>query len=835
MESLTNLHDFIEETINNFDIDFFSTDRELPESFKQYVKSHKDGDKYTFNKFSTIYRTELSIYCPNQWFYIAAYFCKIYPLLKEYKEKVLTVVGNNMAVKDLKPIFEKFAGNKLEAQEAFNKSTYDTTTKSHLVEFVSNYSWWRGGKGIERQDFYYSPILSAANLVNQSQSYVAEISRYLIENPQALKFLQEELENRTSHSTMARVVIGPIRYNTNGEGVRMFMWGILKHFYGLDKLKNMRDRGILRFPTNTWAWVGSCPASKIIKSSDTPAETLTLDDGIILGITEDTNANRKDFDEAVKEFNEAYNGEYMITVVTKDDGKDEFYLMKIHKIDYPLQQIFYGAPGTGKSNTIKREVDEKGKINYRVTFHPDSDYSTFVGCYKPGMESPEKIYSYSELVAKLKEVKLSGVSYPCHKFSAQYWESVKELSAEQIKQMLLACGFTESMNVEVSKGVAIGEELSSKTKDKKIVYKFTPQAFTKAYTAAWNTTEDVFLIIEEINRGNCAQIFGDLFQLLDRNKDGYSEYPVDPDSDLADYLGEKLKDSTRTDLPQDVKEGKKLVLPNNLYIWATMNTSDQSLFPIDSAFKRRWDWQYIPINTEKENWTISVKNAKYSWSDFLSKMNEIVYNATSSEDKEMGFYFCKAKDGVIDSKMFVGKVLFYLWNDVFKDRGLPEEIKGSADEYSMSYPRFYCADGSINEDLVIKVLENLEIKHLDDDDPKLVDDGLTEEDLKGNGGKVNFTSVTFNDGTVIREDDRFATYVAALKHFGLDKAAEIAENSKLHRHHLPLICKTVQQTPPAPYTYEEVDGVYIMKGTNSMHRMLIKIGKELGIDFRLDE
>jgi len=224
----------------------------------------------------------------------------------------------------------------------------------------------------------------------------------------------------------------------------------------------------------------------------------------------------------------------------------------------PLQQIFYGAPGTGKSNAIKNsteQAEKEGRV-FRTTFHPDSDYSTFVGCYKPGMKSSDRIYSAEELAVKLKEIKNSGVTYPCHKFAAKYWRSLKDLSADTIKQILIACGFTETMNVEISKGVAIGQEYLNKDEDGKIIYTFTPQAFTNAYVKAWNTEEDVYLIIEEINRGNCAQIFGDLFQLLDR-KDGVSEYPVDADSDLANYISKELAGSIRDDFPDGVKEGKK--------------------------------------------------------------------------------------------------------------------------------------------------------------------------------------------------------------------------------------------------------------------------------------
>lgn len=149
----------------------------------------------------------------------------------------------------------------------------------------------------------------------------------------------------------------------------------------------------------------------------------------------------------------------------------------------PLQQIFYGAPGTGKSHGIKEKEGDFSKV-IRTTFHPDSDYSTFVGAYKPTMASKERIYSADELIGKLTTIKESGISYPCHKFSAQYWESLKDLSAAEIKRIITACGFTDTMTVEVGKGISIGQELASKSDDKKITYTFVKQAFLKAYIEA---------------------------------------------------------------------------------------------------------------------------------------------------------------------------------------------------------------------------------------------------------------------------------------------------------------------------------------------------------------
>lgn len=320
----------------------------------------------------------------------------------------------------------------------------------------------------------------------------------------------------------------------------------------------------------------------------------------------------------------------------------------------PFQQIFYGAPGTGKSHRIKedvnvREANEKNLV-FRTTFHPDSDYSTFVGAYKPTIKPVADKY----------------------------------------------------------KAVA--------GKDEEITYSFVPQAFLQAYVAAWNNPEEnVYLVIEEINRGNCAQIFGDLFQLLDRDCEGFSEYPIMADNDLKKYLSGKDEEGKDVLTNKDgIKDGK-IKLPKNLYIWATMNTSDQSLFPIDSAFKRRWDWVYVPIDTKKDNWFIKVGDNRYSWTDFLEKINNEILTDETAEDKHLGFYFCKAENKEITQETFVGKVLFYLWNDVFKVYGIPSIIGSSKD---WSYRKFYQTDGKVDEQKVIELMKKLDIAPEGDNENK---------------------------------------------------------------------------------------------------------------------
>ena len=364
----------------------------------------------------------------------------------------------------------------------------------------------------------------------------------------------------------------------------------------------------------------------------------------------------------------------------------ELFSNEAKKIDAPkpigLQQIYYGAPGTGKSKTIKDLTFGESVI--RTTFHPDSDYASFVGTYKPITEEVDLRDCYGKKV--------------------------------------------------------IDEETNEVVKEERIAYKFIPQAFLEAYVKAWKklgskksgksdksynrihpalldtpeiftknkASKKQFLIIEEINRGNCAQIFGDLFQLLDRNEYSFSDYPIVADKDMQKYLEKEFagweitnKDEINqlygeANMVNLIMKGERLVLPSNLYIWATMNTSDQSLFPIDSAFKRRWDWKYVPIREGRDketnaplNWYINTGDKQYKWWSFISKVNNLIGSLTNSEDKKLGYFFCKAKDGEIDADLFVSKVIFYLWNDVFKDYGFDDKDFQDEEGKILSFDRFY--------------------------------------------------------------------------------------------------------------------------------------------------
>jgi len=561
MEELRNLKQIYSLAAGRFN-QYEGKDFVLPRIFKEQV-TEINSNTITYNDYSAVIETRgnqngvLNIYLPNQWFYIASYFTDFYNELQRYKKEALKVVSKER-LKDLN-------GSSLTEQEESRLQRLSLTeqSKSYLRRFMTDYSWWCGAKTIDRGDFYVSPILNSARLVNASQSFVADLCAFL--------------------------------------------------------------------------------------------------------------ANKTDLVQAIISGEEA---------ASKKNNSN---------ITFSFQQIYYGAPGTGKSHEIKKLTE--GKEVIRTTFHPDSDYSTFVGAYKPTTKRVPIYSTYGEKAVEVKD--------------------------------------------------ADGNPMT----EDRIVYEFVEQAFLQAYIKAWKqyakaeeskAAEEVYLVIEEINRGNCAQIFGDLFQLLDRGEDGFSEYPIVADKDLQKQLAKAFADMPFLNAPSvcgmsaeevavKIRKGEILLLPNNLYIWATMNTSDQSLFPIDSAFKRRWDWQYMPIANGNKGWRISANGNEYDWWEFLEKINALIGEKTSSEDKKLGYYFCKAKDGVIDAKMFVGKVIFYLWNDVFKDY----EFEGDAFndvEGKLTFDKFYkTVDGttSVVEEKVMLFLKNLGVVPVvenEDEDIEDVDD-----------------------------------------------------------------------------------------------------------------
>ncbi len=198
-------------------------------------------------------------------------------------------------------------------------------------------------------------------------------------------------------------------------------------------------------------------------------------------------------------------------------------------------------------------------------------------------------------------------------------------------------------------------------KGKDIDYEVIPGPFTEALSLAYKYPDKkVALVIEEINRGNAAAIFGDLFQLLDRDQNGDSEYKIKNET-ITSYLIEYLR-----------KKYEKIYIPSNLYLYATMNTSDQNVFKLDTAFKRRWEFERLTnedtLPYVKDFVVFSIDDNEVRWKDFVEVINSIITdNDDISGDRQIGNFFYVGED--YQMKRFANKVLEYLYNDVCRYGG----------------------------------------------------------------------------------------------------------------------------------------------------------------------
>ena len=175
-----------------------------------------------------------------------------------------------------------------------------------------------------------------------------------------------------------------------------------------------------------------------------------------------------------------------------------------------------------------------------------------------------------------------------------------------------------------------------------ITYEYVPGPFMRVYVKALKNsrTDNIkpfLLIIEEINRANVAAVFGDIFQLLDRGDNYVSEYPIQASEDIKKHLADELK--------VDPSEVSKIRIPDNMFIWATMNSADQGVFPMDTAFKRRWDFTYLGIDDNDQNlqgkyvYLADNKSQKVEWNKLRKAINNFLAKEKINEDKQLGPYF----------------------------------------------------------------------------------------------------------------------------------------------------------------------------------------------------
>lgn len=323
---------------------------------------------------------------------------------------------------------------------------------------------------------------------------------------------------------------------------------------------------------------------------------------------------------------------------------EEYTSYNLPSIDKPHQRIFFGAPGTGKSFKLNEEAKEFFYDNYeRVTFHPNYMYGNFVGAFKP---FPNTLKNKDGSIKK-----------------------------------------DEDGNIQES-----------------ITYKYIPGVLMKQLVRALkNPSENYLLLIEEINRANVSAVFGDIFQLLDRAGDGESEYVIATSDELQNYL---IQEFQNVELGQDIQEKlgidfKRLYLPKNLYIWATMNSADQGVMPMDTAFRRRWEFTYLGIDETADINKEDFSKYKFKvnqeevvlWDTFRREVNKKLSALNIPEDKLIGPYFISKsmleKTDLDElTEIIKNKVLMYLYEDVAKAYRPALFAEGKYATYSMVCKNF---------------------------------------------------------------------------------------------------------------------------------------------------
>lgn len=557
--------------------------------FDEYKKYLKTDSKLIKGKHvSTLYDSGFVKLIPHQWFFIANQVTVYLRELFKYKDIFGQVFNDKKEeiVKELKENPDHITKYKKKIQAVLT----DSQDQLFFEKFLTDYGWFRGGKTIDRGDFWVTATLNLAGLLHTDSSTFADICKSFIENRGLADHLMNNKLRKTIKGDARSIVLEIFQMLIENYGFEVILKtldstdgktyktknpiiDLIKNFETIQTKEDLTTSNTLRFfeehvsdydgkfwyLTNQWANDGIARSGRDLNN-----------------FIEYIKNNFKEF-----LFIKVNSNEYIVEI--SSDSSDN----KTTKI-LGINLIVYGAPGTGKSYYL----EEKFSKSIRTVFHGEYSNSDFVGSIKPIM-----LYDQNNV--------------------------------------------------------------------SKVSYEFVPGPFAIAIKSSYlNPNENISLLIEEINRGDAANIFGEIFQLLDRSPTGESVYTINVSNAFEDWLNRNCKVA--------LDASGKLKIPNNLSIVATMNSADQGVRPLDSAFKRRWRFLYMPIDFEKHsisNTEIKYCNQNITWKAFASSINEVLkIDLKVSEDKLIGPFFLK-EDELINCDFISEKLLLYLWDDVLRISG----------------------------------------------------------------------------------------------------------------------------------------------------------------------
>ncbi len=621
-----------QQKVNKFENQKVILTDEFKQLYLETMKLNSSSEIYFYDSFSIVKTSNnLKIYIPNQWFYLAYLGAPLTAELINYKNTITSGYKFNTQ-QDFKDFIINAKDGNLD-NTIFDQMTKNlsSTERQYLKEFLTNYKSWGGGKTLERGDYFVSPILDLLNLVNVSSSYVADISYHL-----ASYF---EL-SKVSENDFFLLEDEAIEQVDHEKAFKEWIITNFKNSKSLLKYVNTLNRFIKKVNTELheeeftpiYLWADPIQFSNQFSIDRIMEIAALLEPNTAFIPNKGSGSELKTIYLKFLDWVKQLNKD----VIQNSQIPVPNYSEKL--LNAPRQYIYFGAPGTGKSYSLNKDSKLFNDNVMRTTFHPNMSYGNFVGTFKPFPIRVEK----------------------------------RDLNGNLIKE-----------NNEL-----IFED--------KITYNYVPGPLIKQLVnALLNPDSAYLLIIEELNRANVSAVFGDLFQLLDRNKENISEYPIAINEDLQryfDFIYNKPENKLHAPrMKQQLING--LIFPKNFYIWTTMNSADQGVMPMDTAFKRRWEQRYFGIDdawyANKEKFSL-YKSIIYkdvapngytaqktiSWNVLRRIINDILSdNPNIPEDKLLGPYFLSKN--VLEStnedvtESFKSKVLMYLFDDVVKlDRSL---------------------------------------------------------------------------------------------------------------------------------------------------------------------